>query len=82
MREVLHKDVSFKKSTHRATVGAAASGDNETEPAVRVGRGGKMPVTQLLGKVLAARILPELEGGPAGTHDPSTAALIARLRGA
>ena len=33
-----------------------------------------------LGKVLAARILPELEGGPAGTHDPSTAALIARLR--
>jgi glucose-6-phosphate isomerase len=35
-----------------------------------------------LGKVLAARILPELEGGPAGTHDPSTAALIARLRGA
>ena len=54
LREVLHKDVSFKKSTHRATVGAAASGDNETEPAVRVGRGGKMPVTQLLGKVLAA----------------------------
>ena len=35
-----------------------------------------------LGKVLAARILPELEGGPAGTHDPSTEALIARLRGA
>jgi glucose-6-phosphate isomerase len=35
-----------------------------------------------LGKVLAARILPELEGGPAGVHDPSTAALIARLRGA
>jgi glucose-6-phosphate isomerase len=33
-----------------------------------------------LGKVLAARILPELEGGPAGAHDASTAALIARLR--
>ena len=33
-----------------------------------------------LGKVLAARILPELEGGPAGDHDASTAALIARLR--
>ena len=33
-----------------------------------------------LGKVLAARILPELEGGPAGVHDASTAALIARLR--
>ena len=33
-----------------------------------------------LGKVLAARILPELEGGPAGPHDASTAALIARLR--
>jgi glucose-6-phosphate isomerase len=33
-----------------------------------------------LGKTLAARILPELEGGPAGPHDPSTAALIARLK--
>ncbi|HEX7886605.1 MAG TPA: glucose-6-phosphate isomerase [Phenylobacterium sp.] len=33
-----------------------------------------------LGKTLAARVLGELEGGPAGTHDPSTAALIARLR--
>jgi glucose-6-phosphate isomerase len=33
-----------------------------------------------LGKVLAARILPEMEGGPAGMHDPSTKALIARLR--
>jgi glucose-6-phosphate isomerase len=33
-----------------------------------------------LGKTLAARILPELEGGPPQAHDPSTAALIARLR--
>jgi glucose-6-phosphate isomerase len=33
-----------------------------------------------LGKTLAARVLIELEGGPAGAHDPSTAALIARLR--
>jgi glucose-6-phosphate isomerase len=33
-----------------------------------------------LGKTLAARVLTELEGGPAGAHDPSTAALIARLR--
>jgi glucose-6-phosphate isomerase len=33
-----------------------------------------------LGKSLAARILPELEGGKAGAHDPSTAALIERLR--
>ena len=33
-----------------------------------------------LGKTLAARVLGELEGGPAGTHDPSTAALIAKLR--
>lgn len=33
-----------------------------------------------LGKVLANRILPELEGAAAGAHDPSTAALIARLR--
>jgi glucose-6-phosphate isomerase len=34
-----------------------------------------------LGKTLAARVLSELEGGPAGAHDPSTAALIARLKG-
>jgi len=34
-----------------------------------------------LGKTLASRVLAELEGGPAGAHDPSTAALIARLRG-
>jgi glucose-6-phosphate isomerase len=33
-----------------------------------------------LGKTLAGRVLGELEGGPAGAHDPSTAALIARLR--
>ncbi|MDQ0466518.1 glucose-6-phosphate isomerase [Caulobacter ginsengisoli] len=33
-----------------------------------------------LGKTLAGRVLAELEGGPAGAHDPSTAALIARLR--
>jgi glucose-6-phosphate isomerase len=32
-----------------------------------------------LGKTLATRVLSELEGGPAGAHDPSTAALIARL---
>ncbi len=33
-----------------------------------------------LGKTLAARILDEIAGGPAGAHDPSTAALIARLK--
>ena len=33
-----------------------------------------------LGKTLAGRVLGELEGGPAGAHDPSTAALIGRLR--
>ena len=33
-----------------------------------------------LGKAMANRILPELEGGPAKPHDPSTADLIARLR--
>lgn len=33
-----------------------------------------------LGKVLASRILSELEGGPAGPHDASTSALVARLR--
>jgi glucose-6-phosphate isomerase len=34
-----------------------------------------------LGKTLATRVLGELEGGPAGDHDPSTAALIALLKG-
>jgi glucose-6-phosphate isomerase len=34
-----------------------------------------------LGKTLATRVLGELEGGAPGAHDPSTAALIARLRG-
>jgi len=33
-----------------------------------------------LGKALASRILPELEGGARQKHDPSTAALIERLR--
>jgi glucose-6-phosphate isomerase len=33
-----------------------------------------------LGKVLAAQVLSELEGGPPGPHDPSTAALIAKLK--
>ncbi|MDP3659442.1 glucose-6-phosphate isomerase [Phenylobacterium sp.] len=33
-----------------------------------------------LGKSLAGRVLAELEGGPSGTHDPSTAALIRRLK--
>jgi len=33
-----------------------------------------------LGKTLAGAVLGELESGPAGAHDPSTAALIARLR--
>jgi glucose-6-phosphate isomerase len=33
-----------------------------------------------LGKVMAGRILPELESGAAGQHDPSTAALIERLK--
>ena len=32
-----------------------------------------------LGKTLAARILPELEGGARGGHDPSTAAWVGRL---
>ena len=32
-----------------------------------------------LGKSLASRVLAELEGGPAGLHDPSTAALIGKL---
>ena len=34
-----------------------------------------------LGKALANRILPELEGGPAQAHDPSTSAWIERLKG-
>jgi glucose-6-phosphate isomerase len=33
-----------------------------------------------LGKTLAARVLVELEGGAPGTHDPSTTALIQRLK--
>src|SRR5205085_4046473 len=33
-----------------------------------------------LGKTLATRVLSELEGGTVGRHDPSTQALIARLR--
>lgn len=35
-----------------------------------------------LGKSLATRVLGELQGGAAGVHDPSTAALIAKLSGA
>ena len=34
-----------------------------------------------LGKSLATKVLGELEGGPRGAHDPSTAALIGRLGG-
>lgn len=34
-----------------------------------------------LGKTLAGAVLADLEGGAAGAHDPSTAALIARVRG-
>jgi glucose-6-phosphate isomerase len=33
-----------------------------------------------LGKTLATRVLGELQGGATGSHDPSTEALIARLR--
>jgi glucose-6-phosphate isomerase len=33
-----------------------------------------------LGKTLASRILKELEGAAPGAHDPSTAALVARLK--
>jgi glucose-6-phosphate isomerase len=33
-----------------------------------------------LGKAMASKILPELEGGAKGKHDPSTSALIDRLR--
>jgi glucose-6-phosphate isomerase len=34
-----------------------------------------------LGKALAGRILPELQGGPRVAHDPSTSAWIDRLKG-
>ena len=34
-----------------------------------------------LGKTLARQVFPELEGGASGKHDPSTTALIERLRG-
>ncbi len=34
-----------------------------------------------LGKTLASRVLTELEGGVPGRHDPSTTALIAKLKG-
>jgi glucose-6-phosphate isomerase len=34
-----------------------------------------------LGKTLATRVLGELQGGPPGAHDPSTARLIGNLRG-
>jgi glucose-6-phosphate isomerase len=34
-----------------------------------------------LGKTLASRILKELEGGAVGAHDPSTTALVRRLKG-
>ena len=34
-----------------------------------------------LGKTLAKAVFPELEGGAIGAHDPSTTALIERLRG-
>jgi glucose-6-phosphate isomerase len=33
-----------------------------------------------LGKALANRILPELEGGPRAAHDPSTDVWIERLK--
>jgi len=33
-----------------------------------------------LGKTLASRVLGELEGGPAGVHDPSTTRLIGKLK--
>ena len=33
-----------------------------------------------LGKTLARQVLPELQGGAGGAHDPSTTALISRLR--
>ena len=34
-----------------------------------------------LGKSLATKVLGELQGGPAGAHDPSTARLIGKLKG-
>jgi glucose-6-phosphate isomerase len=34
-----------------------------------------------LGKSLASRVLAELQGGTPAQHDPSTTALIARLKG-
>jgi len=34
-----------------------------------------------LGKSLAAKVLGELQGGPSGAHDPSTARLIGKLKG-
>ena len=34
-----------------------------------------------LGKTLAKEVLGELEGGAASGHDPSTTALIGRLKG-
>ena len=34
-----------------------------------------------LGKTLAKRVLSELDGGPIGAHDPSTARLIGKLKG-
>jgi glucose-6-phosphate isomerase len=34
-----------------------------------------------LGKTLARRVLGELDGGPSGAHDPSTARLIGKLKG-
>ncbi len=33
-----------------------------------------------LGKAMAGKILPELEGGPEAPHDPSTTALVRRLK--
>ena len=33
-----------------------------------------------LGKSLASRVLGELQGGPSGAHDPSTAALSGKLK--
>jgi glucose-6-phosphate isomerase len=33
-----------------------------------------------LGKTLATRVLGELQGGPAGVHDPSTRRLIGKLK--
>jgi glucose-6-phosphate isomerase len=33
-----------------------------------------------LGKTLAKQVFPELQGGATGKHDPSTTALIERLK--